>query len=366
MELLQKLIGECDHRAALYQSMPGLPKSMEEYNTQAVRAGKEPLKRILFVMDEASSILTAAGGGSGEIASRLAQLAWRGRKFGLSTVFGAQEFTKSTARAGARSNQPDPRLPRSSSAAQMARIVGCEGAERIPAGIPGRAILDQVGPLQVYYVPKSRLLAEHTSLIADSLTDLERQLFARSLNETDGRLPLGRIREWGNIPMHQARKLQECWALRGWIVKSAGQDNSFCITAKASGFARKPTNPANPSRPGANRRKPNHRQGEMKMTTKILALDPGYGNTKVCIDGTTAVLQSAIARPQSVGMAAIGMQTASRVQSIFLDGYEFTIGPGAWHWGTLAHQSRLFGAGIPRAPRPGVGHAGEGFGTWPI
>jgi hypothetical protein len=33
--------------------------------------------------------------------------------------------------------------------------------------------------------------------------------------------------------MHQARKLQECWALRGWIVKSAGQDNSFCITAKA-------------------------------------------------------------------------------------------------------------------------------------
>jgi len=101
------------------------------------------------------------------------------------------------------------------------------------------------------------------------------------------------------------------------------------------------------------------------MTTKILALDPGYGNTKVCIDGTTAVLQSAIARPQSVGMAAIGMQTASRVQSIFLDGYEFTIGPGACIGG-LCSPAAIIRRWHPRAPRPGVGHAGEGFGTWPI
>jgi predicted transcriptional regulator len=213
------------------------------------------LKRILFVMDEASSILTAAGGGSGEIASRLAQLAWRGRKFGLSTVFGAQEFTKQLIGAAREQTNLTLAFRVRPSAAQMARIVGCEGAERIPAGIPGRAILDQVGPLQVYYVPKSRLLAEHTSLIADSLTDLERQLFARSLNETDGRLPLGRIREWGNIPMHQARKLQECWALRGWIVKSAGQDNSFCLTAKARDLLanrQTPQTRADPARTAAN------------------------------------------------------------------------------------------------------------------
>jgi hypothetical protein len=48
------------------------------------------------------------------------------------------------------------------------------------------------------------------------------------------------------------------------------------------------------------------------MTT-VLALDPGFGNTKVCIDGHVACIQSAIARPQSVGMAAIGMKTASQV-----------------------------------------------------
>jgi hypothetical protein len=70
------------------------------------------------------------------------------------------------------------------------------------------------------------------------------------------------------------------------------------------------------------------------MTT-VLALDPGYGNTKVCVDGHVACLQSAIARPQSVGMAAIGMKTASQVDIICLNGQEFAIGPGTWHWGSL-------------------------------
>ena len=69
--------------------------------------------------------------------------------------------------------------------------------------------------------------------------------------------------------------------------------------------------------------------------TSVLALDPGYGNTKVCLDGHVACLQSAIARPQAVGMAAIGMKTASQVDIIRLGGQEFAIGPGTWHWGSL-------------------------------
>ena len=69
--------------------------------------------------------------------------------------------------------------------------------------------------------------------------------------------------------------------------------------------------------------------------TNVLALDPGYGNTKVCFNGQTASIQSAVARPQSVGLAAIGMKTASQVKLVQLDGYEFAIGPGTWHWGNL-------------------------------
>lgn len=68
---------------------------------------------------------------------------------------------------------------------------------------------------------------------------------------------------------------------------------------------------------------------------QVFALDPGYGNTKVCVNGETAVIQSAIARLQSIGMAAIGMKTASEVRSIRIDRHDFAIGPGAWHWGNL-------------------------------
>ena len=70
------------------------------------------------------------------------------------------------------------------------------------------------------------------------------------------------------------------------------------------------------------------------MTT-VLALDPGYGNTKVCLDGHVACLQSAIARPQEVGLAATGMKIAAQVDLIQLEGNTFAIGPGTWHWGSL-------------------------------
>jgi hypothetical protein len=67
----------------------------------------------------------------------------------------------------------------------------------------------------------------------------------------------------------------------------------------------------------------------------VLALDPGYGNTKICFDGRVATMQSAISRPQKVGLAAIGMKTAVKTKIIELDGYEFAIGPDTWHWGNL-------------------------------
>ena len=44
----------------------------------------------------------------------------------------------------------------------------------------------------------------------------------------------------------------------------------------------------------------------------VLALDPGYGNTKVCVNCLTASMQSAIARPQATGMATADEQRPPR------------------------------------------------------
>ena len=66
----------------------------------------------------------------------------------------------------------------------------------------------------------------------------------------------------------------------------------------------------------------------------ILALDPGFGNTKVASENGVHVLQSAVARPCEIGMAARGLETQARPQTVTLaGGLSFVAGPGAWAWG---------------------------------
>lgn len=232
LDLILKALGECDHRAAMYRSMPGFPENIDEYNQQAVKAGKEPLKRILIILDESSAVLKAMGGGSGELAGKLAELGWRGRKFGVHFVFGAQEFAKELVGAVREQVNLSIAFRVKPTSAHMAKAIGCQGAHRIPADRPGLAIVDRFGPLQSYFIPKPMLLSAGTSPVQNALNDLERDLFAKAFEMEDGKLTLANIAEWGGISQHQARKLQTVWALRGWIAKDGTRDNSFCLTDK--------------------------------------------------------------------------------------------------------------------------------------
>ena len=229
LELVQKALGECDQRAGLFQSMPGHPENLSEYNTQAVKAGLSPLSRVLVVLDEASAVLSVMGGGRGELGQALATLGWRGRKFGVHFVFGAQEFTKDL--VGAVREQVGLSVCFRVRSEEMAKRMGCAGASRIPEGRPGLAITDRFGPMQAYFVPKTNLLTSELSL--DVLPELEQKLFTLALKKTDGKLTLSNIAEWGACSQHQARKLQSSWALRGWIAKDGNRDNSFCLTPKS-------------------------------------------------------------------------------------------------------------------------------------
>lgn len=65
----------------------------------------------------------------------------------------------------------------------------------------------------------------------------------------------------------------------------------------------------------------------------VIALDSGYGNTKVCLDCKTRVLQSVVAVPRDIGLAATGMKTTHQIRSVRFDRFHFAIGSGAWHWG---------------------------------
>jgi len=258
LEIIERALGECDSRAALFKAMAGYPENIEEYNAAAVKAGRPPLQRVLIILDESSAVLKAMGGGSGELAGKLAELGWRGRKFGIHFVFGAQEFTKELVGAVREQVSMSIAFRVRPTAAHMAKTIGCEGAHRIPAGRPGMAIVDRFGPMQSFHIPKPLLLASRSAPVASELNPLERDLFSRALSAAEGRLTLANISEWGGVSQHQARKLQSSWAVRGWIVKDAARANSFCLTEKSRDLVanrqspQTATIPLNPPQSGAN------------------------------------------------------------------------------------------------------------------
>ncbi|CAG0946245.1 hypothetical protein ANRL1_02864 [Anaerolineae bacterium] len=69
--------------------------------------------------------------------------------------------------------------------------------------------------------------------------------------------------------------------------------------------------------------------------SNVIALDPGFGNTKVCFAGNAQMLQTAVSRPRAIGMAAIGMRSAARhVPIVEFAGRQFAVGVGSWNKGT--------------------------------
>ena len=250
LELIQSALGECDHRASLYRALPGHPEKLSEYNVLAVKHGLVPLPRVLVVLDEASAVLSSMGGGKGKLGQLLAALGWRGRKFGIHFVFGAQEFTKEL--VGAVREQIGLSVCFRVRSEDMARRMGCKGASRIPEGRPGLAMTDRFGPIQTYFLDKS-LLTTETSLLS-ALPDLERQLFTYAIAD-GGRIPAARIREWVGASEWQSRRWLKDWSLKGWVAKNAEQDNAFCLTEKGRALLSSASNHQTPQS-RSNRHKP--------------------------------------------------------------------------------------------------------------
>jgi hypothetical protein len=73
---------------------------------------------------------------------------------------------------------------------------------------------------------------------------------------------------------------------------------------------------------------------ETSSDLAVIGYDPGFGNTKVCVDGRIGLIQSAVSRPKSVGLATIGLRAISHQVPIIEFGSDaFAVGPGAWNRG---------------------------------
>lgn len=227
--LVERGLGECDSRAALFQAVPGYPENVEEYNQHA----EQKLQRVLIVLDEFSAVAAAVP----QIKERIGALAWRGRKFGLHVVFAAQEFTKEL--VGPLRDQVNLALCFRVRSAEMAKRVGCAGAERIAANRPGLAMTDRWGPVQTYFIPKG-LLAEAPTLALGT----EDRLAAASIN-AGGHISIPLLVSNG-LSEWKARQLLSRWEQRGWVIRD-GQNRR--ISPKFAQILSNPQTPQIPQTP---------------------------------------------------------------------------------------------------------------------
>jgi MinD-like ATPase involved in chromosome partitioning or flagellar assembly len=157
----------------------------------------------------------------------------RGRKFGLHVVLASQDFAKSS--VGRVRDQMHAVCFRVRSA-ELARAVGCTGAERIPARLSGRAVTARWGIIQAFYLDKSHLVSVSAETPTPVLSEPEQALVAWALRENDGYLGLADIQARTGLGPWPARKLAEEWEQRGWLTKDAQAGNKRRITGELAGL----------------------------------------------------------------------------------------------------------------------------------
>ena len=225
-QAIELALGECNHRTARYRQMTGYPENLEEYNLLSVREGLEPLPRLLVILDEFSALVTSFGGSKSLFANQVAELGWRGRKFGIHLVFAAQDFTKQV--VGRVRDQVNEVVCFRVRSSEAARAVGCPDAVRIPESRPGLACTDRWGPVQTFYLEKQRFIQVGPQSL---LSDHEQYLAQRAMVEAEGKMSIPLLIGWG-VPERKARTLVEAWELRGWLHQDPARQNARYITPK--------------------------------------------------------------------------------------------------------------------------------------
>jgi hypothetical protein len=248
---------ECHRRAALYKQAPDYPENIKDYNKIISIRGGKPLPHLLVILDEFSTVITSLGGARGDFGETVSELSWRGRKFGIHVVVAAQSFGKDI--FGMIRDQMSAICFHVESA-QLARNVGCEGAEDI--NVPGRCISSRWGLMQTYYLEKDLLIAlgqgdaeatidtDSAPIIYDELTDDEAELMRDAL--ANGGMVTRSYLESRGYSTNDAKRLHETWSDRGWIELDPMNNRGYRITRKAIDMlSSRPTRPtlSNPVQP---------------------------------------------------------------------------------------------------------------------
>jgi hypothetical protein len=224
--LVYRALQICAEREEIFSRNTEFPEKLSEYNQMAIRDGDDPLPRVLIMLDEFNATQNDLGGPKGSFGRAISNLIYEGRKFGVDVILATQNMKMNT--LGDLRDQVATIVAFKVNNVATARNVGVKAAVRIPIKKKGLAITNRWGLVQTYFLPKIKLIhAQHRPPVA--ILEEERKIAVRALRETDGKMSIPVLKEWG-LSERRARTMVEDWERKGWLKKDPSRSNARCVT----------------------------------------------------------------------------------------------------------------------------------------
>ena len=187
-EIAQQTHAIMGERELLYSDCPTFPENLAEYNAWATESGREQLPRVLVILDEYNNVAMA----SDPITDAIESLGNQGRKFGITLILAATNFSKKV--LGDVRDQMGLVMAFKTKNVHVARNLGLAKANTLTR--PGLALTNRYGPLQTYYMNKQKLIeiGRQGTATPMPINKQEQQLFERALREEDGKMAYEQIR----------------------------------------------------------------------------------------------------------------------------------------------------------------------------
>lgn len=240
-EITAWLVDEMERRRRLFDANPYFPEKLAEYHDALRREhGDLPaelrLPWVVAIFDEFTALLERAGRRS-RLYSNVGQLAMRSRKYGLTLVYGGQDF-KSDLIDTRITNQVRTRVAHQCATRfQSENIVHVAGAERIT--IQGRALVSlnrQLHVVQGFWVPKEWILALHKrakrTVSPSLINDLEREMIRYAAEELAGEFKVHAVyaRFKDRVKWRVLLDMAAAWERQGWLTSPQQQTESRRVT----------------------------------------------------------------------------------------------------------------------------------------
>lgn len=232
LRLLEKVQAEVEVRSALFRQAAknGIPpEDIDAFNQDA----EELLPRVWLMGDEMNTYLSDKA-----VQERIADLARVGRKWGVHLILAGHNWRSEDIPRGLSAMFPT-RLCLRVADDTSGRVTLDDhrwGRQAMKFKHPGRAVLraGTYQTMQLYQVTPAQEMEWMANAITDSLSPLpedEMEIVRRAISETEGKMTLGLLADWG-MSEWTARILLERYEQRGWLARDQYQGNARYVTEK--------------------------------------------------------------------------------------------------------------------------------------